>query len=182
MKNEKLKVKNEKLIFYLLFFYGANTSKLVVSIEGILMLEKLQNELKSAMKSGDKSRVTACRNMIGKLKSIQIDRGSKLEEKECRKIIQGMAKQVRDSIEQFKQGGRDDLVESESKELEIIESFLPQQLSEDEMRHIITGVIDRTGAAGVSDLGRVMPVVMGEIAGRGDGKLANQLVRELLTK
>ena len=146
------------------------------------MLDKLQIELKTAMKAGYKFRLTTYRNMIGKLKAIQIDKGSDLDEKECLKVIQGMAKQIKESIHQFKKGGRDDLVKAETRELEILESFLPQQLSEDDLRKIISSVIEFTGAAGPSDLGKVMPAVMGEVAGRGDGKLANQLVRELLTK
>lgn len=146
------------------------------------MLDKLQTELKTAMKAGDKFRLTTYRNMIGKLKAIQIDKGSDLDEKECLKVIQSMAKQIKESIHQFEKGGRVDLVEAESRELEILESFLPQQLSKDEMLKIISIVIESSGAAGLSDLGKVMPVVMGEVAGRGDGKLVNQLVRELLTK
>ena len=146
------------------------------------MLDKLQTELKTAMKTGDKPRITTYRNMIGKLKTIQIDKGSDLDEKECLKVIQGMAKQIKESIYQFEKGGRGDLVEAETRELEILSSLLPEQLSEDEMRKIISKVIISTGATGPSDLGKVMPAVMGEVAGRGDGKLANQLVRELLTK
>ena len=146
------------------------------------MLDKLQTELKTAMKAGDKLKITTYRNMIGKLKAIQIDKGSDLDGKECLKVIQGMAKQIKESIYQFEKGGRDDLIEAETRELEILNSHLPEQLSEDEMRKIIIKVIVSTGATGPSDLGKVMPAVMGEVAGRGDGKLANQLVRELLTK
>ena len=146
------------------------------------MLDKLQTELKTAMKAGDKLRITTYRNMIGKLKAIQIDKGSDLDEKECLKVIQEMAKQIKESIYQFEKGGRGDLVEAETRELEILNSLLPEQLSEDEIRKIISKVIVFTGATGPSDLGKVMPAVMREVAGRGDGKLANQLVQELLTK
>ena len=93
-----------------------------------------------------------------------------------------MAKQIQDSIIQFKKGGRKDLVMSESQELEIIKLYLPKRLSEIEMRNIISAVIENIGANEPSDQGKVMPIVMEKFAGRGDGKFANQLVKTLLTK
>jgi len=146
------------------------------------MLKKIQNELKVAMKAGDKLKINAYRNMISKLKVIQIEKGSDLEEVECLKALQGMAKQIEESINQFNKGGRDDLVLSESQELEIIQLYLPKRLSEGGMRKIIITVIENIGANKPSDQGKVMPIVMKEFAGRGDGKFANQLVKTLLEK
>jgi len=146
------------------------------------MLNKLQTELKIAMKTGEKIKVNAYRNMISKLKIIQIDKGSDLEEVECLKALQNMAKQIQDSIIQFKKGGRKDLVISESQELEIIKLYLPKRLSEEEMRNIISAVIENIGANEPTDQGKVMPIVMENFAGRGDGKFANQLVKTLLAK
>ena len=100
------------------------------------MLNKLQTELITAMKAGDKSSVTTYRNMISKLKIMQIEKGSTLEEIECLKALQNMAKQIQESINQFNKGGRQDLVKTETQELEIIKSYLPKQLSKEEMRKL----------------------------------------------
>ena len=100
------------------------------------MIETLQKKLKEELKSGNKQNINAYRNMIGKLKSHQIDSKIELTKEGSIKILQGMAKQIKDSIEQFKNGGRDDLVLSEENELKIIESFLPKQLSADEMKKV----------------------------------------------
>ena len=145
------------------------------------MIETLQKKLKEELKSGNKQNINAYRNMIGKLKSHQIDSKIKLTKEGSIKILQGMAKQIKDSIEQFKNGGRDDLVLSEENELKIIESFLPKQLSTDEMKKIITTIINNNNPNGLADLGKIMGLVMKEISGRGDGTIASQIVREQLS-
>ena len=145
------------------------------------MIETLQNKLKEELKSGNKQNINAYRNMIGKLKSHQIDSKIELTKEGSIKILQGMAKQIKDSIEQFKNGGRDDLVLSEENELKIIESFLPKQLSTDEMKKIITTIINNNNPNGLADLGKIMGLVMKEISGRGDGTIASQIVREQLS-
>jgi len=145
------------------------------------MIETLQKKLKEELKSGNKQNINAYRNMIGKLKSHQIDSKIELTKEGSIKILQGMAKQIKDSIEQFKNGGRDDLVLSEENELKIIESFLPKQLSTDEMKKIITTIINNNNPNGLADLGKIMGLVMKEISGRGDGTIASQIVREQLS-
>ena len=139
------------------------------------------NKLKEELKFGNKQNINAYRNMIGKLKSHQIDSKIELTKEGSIKILQGMAKQIKDSIEQFKNGGRDDLVLSEENELKIIESFLPKQLSTDEMKKIITTIINNNNPNGLADLGKIMGLVMKEISGRGDGTIASQIVREQLS-
>ena len=119
--------------------------------------------------------------MIGKLKAYQIDSKKSLTEDDSIKILQGMAKQIKESINQFKKGGRDDLVESESNELVIIESFLPKQLEEDEIKKIVSNIIEKNNANDLSDLGKIMGIVMKEIAGKGDGKIASQIVKDQLS-
>ena len=120
--------------------------------------------------------------MIGKLKSHEIDSKSELTDDMCINILQKMAKQINDSITQFKNGGRLDLVESEQNELNVIQSFLPRQLSSIEMKDIISKIINDNDANGISDLGKIMGLVMKEIQGKGDGKLASKIVKELLTQ
>ena len=146
------------------------------------MIKLLQNKLKDEIKSGNKKNVIAYRNMIGKLKSHEIDSKSELTHDMCINILQKMAKQINDSITQFKNGGRLDLVESEQNELNVIQSFLPKELSSIEMKNIISKIINDNDANGISDLGKIMGLVMKKIQGRGDGKLASKIVKELLTQ
>ena len=145
------------------------------------MIKILQTKLKEELKSGNKQNINAYRNMIGKLKSHQIDSKIELTKEGSIKILHGMAKQIKDSIEQFKKGGRDDLVISEENELKIIESFLPKQLSEDEIKKIILKIINDNNPNGLADLGKIMGLVMNKISGRGDGTIASQIVREQLS-
>ena len=91
-----------------------------------------------------------------------------------------MAKKLKDSIEQYKNGGREDLAENEQKELSVVESYLPEQLSEDDLRKIVQKTIDDSGAKSMADIKMIMPILMPKIAGKGDGKLASNIVREIL--
>jgi hypothetical protein len=115
------------------------------------------------------------------LKYRYIDKGDKLTEQEEIKVIQSLAKQRRESIEMYKQGGRNDLVETETKELSIIEEYLPQAMSEEEVRRLVRETVKETGAESMSDLGKVMPLVMKKGAGKVDGKIAQDILRELLS-
>jgi len=145
------------------------------------MLSKFQEELKSAMKSGDKQKINAIRNIFGKLKAQQIDKGEDLTEEESLKIIQSSVKQLKDSIKQYSNAGRNDLAEAESYELSFLKGYLPKQMCDDKLKEIIIQKIDETGAKSISDIGKVMGVLMKEIAGKADGKIAQQIVRELLS-
>ena len=142
------------------------------------MIKILQNKLKEELKSGNKNNINAYRNMIGKLKSHQIDSKKVLTQEDRIKILQGMAKQIKDSIDQFQKGGRDDLVVSEKNELKIIELFLPERLTKEEMKKIIINIINKNNPNGLADLGKIMGLVMKEISGNGDGTIASQIVRE----
>lgn len=145
------------------------------------MLEQLQDKMKSAMKAGDKPRLMGLRNLIGKLKAKQIDKGEALTEEESLKILQSAAKQLRDSVEQYKQGGRDDLAEKESFELSIAEEFLPTLLSEAEVTEIVKQIVSDVGAQSMKDMGKVMGVSMKTLAGKADGKIVQTVVRNLLS-
>jgi len=145
------------------------------------VLEQLQNEMKSAMKASDKSRLMGLRNLIGKIKAKQIDKGEALSDEEALKVVQTAAKQLRDSVEQYKQGGRDDLVEKEAFELSIAEEFLPEMMSEDEVTKIIKNIISETGAESMKDMGKVMGSSMQALSGKADGKVVQTVVRNLLS-
>ena len=145
------------------------------------LVDKIQKDMYKAMKEKEKERINALRNIIGKLKYRYIDKRDKLTEQEEIKVIQSLAKQRRESIEMYKQGGRNDLVETETKELSIIEEYLPQAMSEKEVRRLVRETVKETGAESMSDLGKVMPLVMKKGAGKVDGKLAQEVLRELLS-
>ena len=145
------------------------------------LVDKIQKDMYKAMKEKEKERINALRNIIGKLKYRYIDKGDKLTEQEEIKVIQSLAKQRGESIGMYKQGGRDDLVETETKELSIIEEYLPQAMSEEEVRRLVRETVKETGAESMSDLGKVMPLVMKKGAGKVDGKIAQDILRELLS-
>ena len=145
------------------------------------LVDEIQKDMYKAMKEKEKERINALRNIIGKLKYKYIDKGDKLTEQEEIKVIQSLAKQRRESIELYKQGGRNDLVETETKELSIIEEYLPQAMSEEEVRRLVRKTVKETGAESMSDLGKVMPLVMKKGAGKVDGKIAQEILREFLS-
>ena len=136
--------------------------------------------MKNAMKKKEKEKLLALRNIISSIKAKQIDSGKTLTDDESIKLIQGMAKKLKDSIEQYKNGGRDDLAENEQSELSIVESYLPEQMSEAVLRDIVKETIKESGASSMADMKNVMPLLMPKIAGKGDGKLASNIVKELL--
>ena len=145
------------------------------------LVDEIQKDMYKAMKEKEKERINALRNIIGKLKYKYIDKGDKLTEQEEIKVIQSLAKQRRESIELYKQGGRNDLVETETKELSIIEEYLPQAMCEEEVRRLVRKTVKETGAESMSDLGKVMPLVMKKGAGKVDGKIAQEILKELLS-
>ena len=145
------------------------------------MLDQLQEELITAMKAGDKPRMTGLRNIIGKLKASQIDKGEELTSDESLKILKSAAKQLKESVEQYQKGGRDDLAEKELFELSLLEKYLPEQISEGKIRDAVKNTIQSSGAESMQDMGKVMGMLMKELAGTADGKLVQQIVLEELS-
>jgi hypothetical protein len=143
--------------------------------------ERLMEEMKEAMKSNDKSRLSTIRMLRSAIKNKEIEQRGKLDEEGIYKVIQAMVRKGEESIEQFKAGGRMDLVEKERREIEILNSFLPQPLSKEEILAIIDEVVAETQATSIKDMGKVMKSVMPRLGGRADGKLVNQLVKERLS-
>src|SRR3990170_2999254 len=140
--------------------------------------ETLVEEMKQAMKSNEKLRLSTIRLVRTALKNKEIDLRKKLSDDDIFKVIQGMVKKGEESVDQFQVGGRMDLVEKERKEIEILKSFLPEPLSREEMLSIIDETIKETQASSLKDLGKVMKSVMPKLGGKADGKLVNELVKE----
>lgn len=149
--------------------------------------ERMDADLKEALKSKDAIRVSTLRMVKAGMKNLAIEkRVEKLEDKDAISIISKQIKQHRDSIEQFAKGNRQDLVDKEKSELSVLESYLPKQLSAEELKVIIKSAIEKTGAKGRADMGKVMKTAMedsrGATAGAVDGKMLSQMVSEELAK
>ena len=145
------------------------------------MLKQLQEELKISMKAGNKAAMIGLRNIIGKIKASQIDKGEPLTKEETLKILKSASKQLKESVEQYQKGGRDDLAEKELFELSLIDQFLPEQLTEGKIRGIVKETIQASGADSIQDIGRIMGILMKELADSADGKLVQQIVLEELS-
>jgi uncharacterized protein YqeY len=144
--------------------------------------ERLVEEMKQAMKCNDKLRLSTIRMIRSAVKNKEIELRKKLEDEEIVRVIQVMVRKGEESVEQFQTGGRTDLVEKEKREIEILKSFLPQPLGQEEILQIIDQSIQETQASSPKDIGKVMKSVMPKIGGKADGKLINQLVKERLSR
>ena len=145
------------------------------------MLSLLQKELKVAMKAQNKAILIGLRNILGALQAQQIDKGEDLTKQECLQILQSLSKKSKDSISQYNKGGRDDLAEVEEFELQLIEKYLPEQLSEDDVRASVRNTIKTIKAESIKDMGRVMGASMKELAGTADGKIVQKIVQKELS-
>ena len=145
------------------------------------MLHKIEMDLKDALKTQDKAKVGVLRILISKCKNKSIATGKPLEDSEVMKVLQTAAKQHKESIKLYKQGQRSDLVDQETTELNIVEAYLPSMMTEDEIKSIVTSVIEQTGSSSMADFGKVMPQVMKKGAGKIDGGVAQNLLKELLS-
>lgn len=143
--------------------------------------EKLIEEMKQAMKTNDKIRLSTIRMIRSSSKNKEIELRRKLEDEDILKVIQGMVRKGEESLEQFRAGGRTDLVEKEEAEIEILKSFLPQPFSPEEIIRIIDETIREVQASSLKDLGKVMKALMPRLRGKADGKVINQLVKERLS-
>jgi len=147
--------------------------------------QQLQNELKQAMLARDTETTSVLRMLISAIGYHEIQKGGAgytATEEDVMAVIQKEAKQHRDSIEQFKNAGRNDLVEKEEKELNMLQKYLPEQMGEDEIRKLVTEAIAKTGASSAADMGKVMGALMPSTKGKADGGLVSKIVREELAK
>jgi uncharacterized protein YqeY len=142
--------------------------------------ERLSETMKQSMKSGDKDTLGFTRNLHAAVRKKEIDDRVDLDDAGIQKIVQTLVKQRQDSIEQFKAGGRDDLVAKETAELKFLQGYLPAQMGEDEIRSIVEWAVTESKAASAKDMGAVMKLLMPKVQGKADGKLVNQIVKEKL--
>jgi len=147
----------------------------------MVLYEKIQSDMYTAMKAGEKEKASTLRTVLAKLKDKQIDAREPLSEKDEIKVLQTLVKQRKESIDLYQKGGRSELAEAESFELEIINTYLPEMMNEDDVRKLIEEIIEKTGAQSMADLGKVMPQIMKQGKGLIDGKTAQRIVSELLS-
>ena len=145
-----------------------------------MLLEKINDDFKEAMKALDAAKVSCLRLLMSVFKNVKIANQKELSQEEVLSILQKQKKQRQDSMEAYKNGSRDDLVAVEEKELAIIKAYLPEEMSEDAIKEIILNAIKDVGATGLSDTGKVMSAVMGELKGKADGKIVSKIVSESL--
>ena len=146
----------------------------------MVLYEKIQSDMYTAMKAGEKEKASTLRTVLAKLKDKQIDAREPLSEKDEIKVLQTLVKQRKESIDLYQKGGRSELAEAESFELEIINTYLPEMMNEDDVRKLIEEIIEKTGAQSMADLGKVMPQIMKQGKGLIDGKTAQRIVSEML--
>ncbi len=144
------------------------------------LFKTIQSDMYQAMKAKDAIKSKTLRVVLAKLKDKKIEKREDLSEAEELKLLQTLAKQRKESITMFRNGGRDDLVELESKELQIIEQYLPKMMTDEEIKNIVKNSIEETGAQSLADVGKVMPIIMKKGASKIDGKKAQLFLRELL--
>lgn len=143
--------------------------------------ERIQTDMYTAMKSGEKEKTSTLRTILSILKAKQIDKQEALSEEEELKELRTFAKQRNEAITLFEKGSRNDLVKKEKNELETIEHYLPKMMDEKSIRELVQKIISETGASSMADMGKVMPQIMKAGGGLIDGKTAQSIVSELLS-
>lgn len=149
-----------------------------------MLKQKLQEELKQAMLARDELRKSVLRMLLSAINYYEIQKGGagyEATDEDVMSVIQKESKQRKDSIEQFKAGQRQDLADKETRELEILQTYLPAQMTEEEIKKLVIEAIKETGAKSMQDMGKVMSAVMPKLKGKADGALVSQLVKEELS-
>lgn len=150
----------------------------------MLLREQLSADMKEAMKAREagKLRLAVIRMVWSTIRNLEIDKKRELTEEEIAGVLAKEVKMRKDSIEEFKKGDRTDLVEQAEMEVAILLPYLPQQMSEEEVRQVVADTIAEIGATSPKEMGKVMSALMPKVKGRADGKLVNTIVRELLNQ
>ena len=145
------------------------------------LLSSIQEEVKTALKSGEKFRASTLRLIVSALKLEEKNKAKALTDNEALEILTKMIKQRKDSISQFETANRMELAQKEKDEIEIIQNYLPEQLSEEELSVLINEVIKETNAESIKDMGKVMGILKPKITGKADAGIASGLVKKLLS-
>jgi uncharacterized protein YqeY len=147
----------------------------------VSIIEQIDADLKTSMRAGDKFRTETLRNLKSAIKYAEIDGGASLTDQDVTAVVAQQAKQRRDSITEFEKANRTDLVDNEKAQLKILETYLPEQLSEADIKTKAEAVIAELGITNAREMGQVMKRMMADLKGQADGKIVNKVVRELLS-
>jgi uncharacterized protein YqeY len=153
--------------------------------KSMTLKEKIAAELKDAMKTGQTVKRDTLRMLDSAIKNVEIEKGKReagLSDEEVLEVIAKSVKQRADSIKQFEEGGRGEMAEKEKEEMEILKVYLPEQLSEDEIRKVVIETIAQSDAQTGSDMGKIMGQAMGKLKGKADGNIVRKIVQEQLEK
>lgn len=142
-----------------------------------MLREKIANDMRDAMKAREQIRVATLRMLMAAVKNAEVEKLHELSDDEVLDVVAREAKRRRESIDAFKQGGRDDLVDKESGELAVLEAYLPEKLSDDELAKLVDEAIAETGASTPKQMGEVMKALMPKVRGRADGAQVSALVK-----
>lgn len=142
--------------------------------------ERIDQDMRMAQKSGEKLKLSLTRLLKSDIRYKEIDKGKELSDEEVLEVLTSSAKKHRDSIEQFRKGGREDLVKQEEDELKMILEYMPEQLNAEELGKLVEETITEVGAEGEKDIGKVMKVLMPKVKGKADGKAVSLLVSSRL--
>ena len=144
--------------------------------------EKIQAHMSEAMRNKDSLRLSVLRMMKTAVKNKEVEKMKPLEENEVGSVLNTLVKQRRDSVEQFRKGGREELAQKEEAEIKVIQEYLPAAAAEEDIRSAIEGAIEETGASSMKDMGRVMKATLARLAGKtADGTRVSQMVKERLS-
>ena len=143
--------------------------------------QRITDDMKSAMKAKDKQALKAVRMILEAIKQKEIDERIELDDTQAMAVIQKMVKQRKDSISQFSDAGRTDLVEIEEAELEIINNYMPEQLSDEEVASVVDKAINDSGANSMKDMGKLMRMLKSQLQGKADMSLVSQLIKSKLS-
>lgn len=148
-----------------------------------MLSQQIEKDLIEAMKSKDEETLSVLRMLKSALKNKEIElKKDSIDDNDVLSVIQGQIKTRRDSVQMYKTGGRDELAQKEEKEITILQKYLPEQMSEDEIRAKVNEAITKTGASQMQDMGKVMGILMGDLKGKADGSLISKIVKEELEK
>ncbi|MFD1382016.1 GatB/YqeY domain-containing protein [Rhodanobacter aciditrophus] len=142
--------------------------------------KQISDALKTSMRAKEKERVTIMRTIQAEIKRVEVDERIDVDDARVLVILDKMVKQRKDSYQQFMDGGREDLAETEKKEMDVIAEFLPQPLSDEEVTAIVKAAIEETGASSMQQMGAVMAIVKPQVQGRGDMSVVSKQVKALL--
>lgn len=145
------------------------------------MIDEIQQDLKQAQLDRNEVKVSTLRLLLSELHNEEIKSGASLSNEGVVSVIQREAKKRGEAVEGFRKGGREELAQKEEAELKVLESYLPDQLTDSQLTKLVEEAINKTGAKEISDMGKVIGMVMGQVAGRADGSRVSSLVREKLT-